>query len=354
MRREIFVPARGQYDNIGDILLRRQLLDWLRDSGPLHVYVGASPHGYDDGLRLRPEDVRYRSFRSWYLAALRSSARGTGSYVFKPGEIQLTLLGMKEHLSMLPVIALARARRGAVARVGVGSRNFAPLPRALIWPSIALSSVSLWRDAATAEYLGHGEVMPDLAFGDGDGESAPAGRRDLLAVSMRSDRPYPSKAWLEAVRSLADRRGLDIVAVTQVLRDDEKSARLAADLGGTAVRWNGTAHHEHEERLRAVYRRAALTVSDRLHVLVAALTEGAVPAALLVDSSDKIARHFAAAGIHDISVPSAGLDAEDIVRRLDDLLGRRAPILAQLSRARAELEAVRRRLARVLASESLG
>ena len=109
MRREIFVPARGQYDNIGDILLRRQLLDWLRDSGTLHIYLGQSPVGYDEGLRLRTGDVLYRSFRHWYVAALWSAARGRASYAFKPGEIQLTLIGMKEHLSMLPVIALIRA-----------------------------------------------------------------------------------------------------------------------------------------------------------------------------------------------------------------------------------------------------
>jgi hypothetical protein len=73
--KQIFVPARGQFDNIGDILLRRQLLDWLRSSGPLHVYLGSSPPGYAEGLRLQPEDVRYHSFRAWYLAALRSAAR---------------------------------------------------------------------------------------------------------------------------------------------------------------------------------------------------------------------------------------------------------------------------------------
>ncbi|MDJ0376221.1 hypothetical protein [Cryobacterium sp. PH31-L1] len=354
MLRDIFVPARGQYDNIGDILLRRQLLDWLRASGPLHVYVGEAPDGYAEGLGLTPGDVQYRSFRRWYAAALASAARGHASYVFKPGEIQLTLVGMKEHLAMLPVLALVRARHGRVARVGVGSRNFAPLPRALMGPSIALSNVSLWRDAATAGYLGQGSIMPDLAFaGAGSADSGSAGR-DVLVVSMRSDLEYPSAAWLAGVRAVAADNGLQIWCVTQVLRDDDKCVQLAADLGGEALRWNGTGHDEQEQRLRALYRRAALTVSDRLHVLVGALTEGAVPAALLVDpKSDKIARHFAAAGLHDVSIVSAGLSAIEIAARLQNLLGRRTAILAGLTEAQNELQTVRRLLDQVLTTESV-
>ncbi|MDJ0347970.1 hypothetical protein [Cryobacterium sp. PH29-G1] len=360
--REIFVPARGQYDNIGDILLRRELLNWLRACGPLHVYVGDAPDGYAEGLGLTHTDVQYRSFRRWYAAALRSAARGRASYVFKPGEIQLTLIGMKEHLAMLPVLALVRARRGRVARVGVGSRNFAPVPRALMGPSIALSNVSLWRDAATAGYLGQGSIMPDLAFArastaessaqSGAAEVSTAPVRDVLVVSMRSDLEYPSEAWLAGVRAVAAENGLQIWCVTQVLRDDDKCARLAEDLGGQALRWNGTAHDQQEQRLRALYRRAALAVSDRLHVLVGALTEGAVPAALLVDAkSDKIARHFAAAGLYDVSVASAGLTAVDIAGRLQNLLGRRTAILAGLAEAQGELQTVRRLLDQVLTTE---
>ncbi|MBG6213262.1 hypothetical protein RCH23_000864 [Cryobacterium sp. CAN_C3] len=357
--RAIFVPARGQYDNIGDILLRRQLLDWLRASGPLHVYVGDAPDGYAQGLGLGPDDVQYRSFGRWYTAALLSAARGRASYVFKPGEIQLTLTGMKEHLAMLPVLALVRARHGRVARIGVGSRNFSPLPRALMGPSIALSNVSFWRDAATAGYLGQGGIMPDLAFASTGAGSNGADRngtagRDVLVVSMRSDLDYPSAAWLAGVRAVAADNGLEIWCVTQVLRDDDKCGQLAVDLGGQTLRWNGTAHDEQEQRLRALYRRAALAVSDRLHVLVGALTEGAVPAALLVDAkSDKIARHFAAAGLHDVSIASSGLSAAEITGRLQNLLGRRAAILAGLAQAQGELQTVRRLLDQVLTTESV-
>jgi hypothetical protein len=349
---EIFVPGRGQYQNIGDVLLRRHLLDWLRRCGRLHVYVGRSPAGYDAGLGLTAEDVRYRSFITWYAAGLASAARGQASYVFKPGEIQLTLIGMKEHLSMLPLLVLIRARGGAAARAGAGSRNFSALPRMLIGPSIALSNLSLWRDAETARYLGGG-VMPDLGFGEGNADLAASdvSGRDVLVVSMRSDlgdRPDPPQYWLAAVRQFAERHGLMIWTATQVHVDDERSGRLASALGGQSLRWDGVGHDEQEARLRTLYRRAAMVVSDRLHVLIAALTEGAVPAGLLLDASDKVARHFAAAGIYDVSFPSAGLGTDDLVSRLEGLLQRRAILLEQLDQARAQLERAGVRVAETL------
>jgi hypothetical protein len=360
---DIFVPGRGQYENIGDVLLRRHLLDWLRPCGRLHVYVGRSPAGYDEGLGLQPRDVRYRSFVRWYVAGLASAAHGRASYVFKPGEIQLTLTGMKEHLSMLPLVALIRARGGAVARVGAGSRNFpavsgrpgvAEVARMLFRPSIALSNLSLWRDAETVRYLGGG-LVPDLGFGEGTPAPAQLGsgltRRDVLVVSMRSDlgeRPYPSPEWSEAVKLVAERYGLEIWTATQVQVDDERTQRLASVLGARALLWDGLGHDRQEARLRSLYQRAALVVSDRLHVLIAAITEGAVPAGLVLDSSDKIARHFEAAGIHDVSFQSAELQTVELVSRLENLLGRRGMLLEQLERARADLEAAGERLALVL------
>lgn len=342
MEKQIFVPGVGQHDNIGDIILRRQLLDMLRPLGRLHIYVGASPSGYDEALGLGPDDIVYRSFRGWYAHALKTTIRHETAYVFKPGEIQLTLVGMKEHVGMLPLLALIRIRGGQVLRVGVGSRGFAPLPRALMAPSIALSNLTLWRDTGTSRYM-RGGLMPDLAFGEGEVqrmEADPDEFRDVLVVSMRSDREYPPPAWLSAVREFAASKGLDIWAVTQVLRDNAKAVDLARDLGGQALEWDGTAHRDHEEKLRTLYRRTRVVVSDRLHVLVGSFTEGALPAAVLVDTSDKIARHFEAAGINGIAMSAAGASRESIDQHLNSVLSRSDELFEGLGHARTELAVV--------------
>ncbi|WP_432524052.1 glycosyltransferase [Kineococcus sp. SYSU DK006] len=352
---QVFTVGRGQYENIGDAILRRQLIDWVRDAGPLHVYVGRSPAGYDECLGLRPGDRGYRSLAAWYRAALREALRGGASYVFKPGEIQLTLAGMKEHLVVVPLLAVLRARGGRAVRVGVGARSFAPLPRALMRPSIALSDLTRWRDDATAAYMRTGASMPDLAFGEGsaDEELAVPRRRDALVLSLRGDgeRPYPSPQALAGLREHAERHGLSIWTVTQVLKDDERSHRLARDLGGQVLGWPGaTGHHEHEAALRELYRRTELVVSDRLHVVIGAFTEGAVPVAGLVRPAPKLERHLSTIGVHDVALDLSADDAGAVAERLEQLSARREELFELLAQARTRLGAVREEVLEVLRS----
>ncbi len=340
---QIFVPAIGQYDNIGDVVLRRPLLRWVRAAGPLHVFVGRdAPAGYVAALDLGAQDRVYHSFLRWYLAAFAAGLRGRMNYVFKPGEIQMSLRGLKEHVSMLPVLLLARLRGGKVVRIGSGARNFARWPWALLWPSVALSNLVLWRDGDTAAYMGKGGVMPDLGFADGDEAWTRLGR-DALVVSMRGDRNPVPETWVAAVRALADHLRLRVTVVTQVARDDAMSLDLARRLNASVLPWDGRDHVAQESALQAVYRRADVVVSDRLHVLVAAFTHGAVPMALLTDQSTKVARHFRAAGIEGVDVGVAGRSVEDLVETMSAIHGRSDALFASLRKARRELDAVRER-----------
>lgn len=353
--RQVFTVGRGQFENIGDAVLRRQLVGWAREAGALHVYVGQSPPGYDECLGLQAGDRAYRDFGPFYRAALRAALRGPAAYVFKPGEVQLTLVGMKEHLVVVPLLALLRLRGGRAVRVGVGARGFAPLPRALMMPSVLLSDLTRWRDDATAAYMRVGAAMPDLAFGEGSDDATladPGAVRDRLVISLRGGRPglpAPSPEALEGVRDFARRRGLEVLAVTQVLEDDERSHELAAALGGRVLGWPGaTGHHEHEAALREEYRRTALVVSDRLHVVIGAFTEGAAPAAGQVRPSAKLERHLSTVGVHDVALDLASTDAAAVSRRLDELLDRREESLALLAAARQRLEGVRTEVLDVL------
>lgn len=339
----IFVPAVGQYDNIGDIILRRPLLDALREHGTLHVYLGDYPQGYRESLRLSADDVVYRSFWSWYRAVMRAAARGNAHYVFKPGEIQLTVRGMKEHVGMLPALALVRMRGGRVVRAGSGARNFAPLPRALMRPSIALSQIVVWRDRETASYLG-GDVMPDWGFAEGS--AGHSGSRELFVVSMRGDRPTPDAAWIKGMRLVAAARNLQIVVVTQVGRDSARTRELASALEARTVDWDGVDHAAQEERLRELYRQAAIVASDRLHVLIAAVTEGAAVVAPLPSAATKIDRHFESADFAPVSVVTASLTAEQIQLAVDRVLASARP--ESLTSARASLAEVADRLSRLL------
>jgi len=344
--RRIFVPAIGQYDNIGDIILRRPLLNVLRPLGELHVYLGAYPAGYRAALRLEPGDVVYRSFASWYRALLAAAIRGEADYIFKPGEIQLTLRGMREHVGMLPALIAVRARRGAVLRIGAGARNRAAVARAMMRPSLALTHASVWRDAGTADYLG-GDWMPDLGFAEGNAPSE-GQPRPLMLVSMRGDLPMPGAAWIDAVCYYARAHDLLLHVVTQVARDDDRTRALAAALGAASLPWDGIDHLDQEEALRGLYRRAAVVASDRLHVLIAAATEGATVVAPLVSGRDKIDRHFGAAGFTAVSIVTDALSSDEIADAISTVVTDQANAPEALATARASIAAVNGRIANLI------
>lgn len=346
----IFVPGVGQHENIGDIILRRPLINWLRDAGQLHIYVGSSSPGYDKGLGLQADDVVYYSFVKWYLSLLWFAIRAKAHYAFKPGEIQLTLVGLKEHIVMLPLLLLLRISGGKVIRIGSGARNFKTLPMLLMKPSMWLANILLWRDPKTTSFMGSGATMPDLAFAEGTEPSlhSPIDTRKILVLSMRGDRGEISLEWLEAVKQYAANHGLEIHVVTQVLRDSTLSKNLARQLQCQLLDWDGHNHDQQEQLLRQLYANTHTVVSDRLHVLITAYTQGALPIGMLDYNSDKIDRHFAAIGLKDLSIFSRDLSYSEVLAKMEVIYTNRSGILAVLQVAREKLVSIRQQVVHLL------
>ena len=151
------------------------------------------------------------------------------------------------------------------------------------------------------------------------------------------------------MRGFALREGLKIKLVTQVARDAGLSDDLARRLDAELLQWDGRDHGLQEERLRQAYREARVAVSDRLHVLIAAFTHGAVPIGLLADGSDKIARHFEAAGVASVHIYSDDRSVEDLIEAMRTVLLRKTKLFDGLAHARVELQGVRQQVLQCLA-----
>lgn len=310
---EVFVSAVGQHDNIGDTVLRRAYLDVVRPLGRLHVFVGDKPAGYVAGLGLRPDDVVHRVPAAW-RAAVRDGLLAGSFYGFDSGETEVRRPYARRYARLAPLLAVNRARGGTAVQVGTGVREPRPW-RHPIAAVLRLCDVVSWRDTYSRDLMGVGTVAPDWAFALGpDAGTLRAGTdRPLLAVSVRQGtgdvrREPPDAAWAGRVRALADGLGLTPVVVTQVGRDGPLGDRLAHDLGAEHVGWQGDDHAAQEARLREVYRRCSHVLSDRLHVVVVAATEGAVPVGLTAPAApgaapDKVERTLTAAGVTGTCLP---------------------------------------------------
>ena len=316
---KVFASAIGQHDNIGDTVLRRGFLDVLRSAGPLHVYVGSQGEDQLSALGLAEGDTLYRSSPEWRSALSGTFLRGPAVYAFDTGEAELTKPFAQRYLRLAPLLLANRVRGGSAVHVGVGLRRSTPW-RHPIGAVLRLCDLVTWRDAFSREVVGLGSVTPDWAFrlGAGEAELRAEVPRDVLAVAVRSSlphqpRPEPGEEWAEAVARLAEQQGLRPVFVAQIARDGDLAERLAKAAGGECLLWESAHHADFEARLRQLYRRSAVVLSDRLHGLVIAATEGASPVALAVDPLDKCTRTLAAVGLERGTRVEPGLRDADAV-----------------------------------------
>jgi hypothetical protein len=346
----IFVLCSGQEDNIGDVVLRRIMLAELRMLGRLHVVLGDASPPFIEGLELGPDDRVYAEKKAWRRDLWKSIRSCHTWLVDKPGELLLD----RRHLAAqtrLAVAALAvRFRGGTVLRLGLGQRSPNTTMTRLFRPVLATANIIAWRDPQSRSSFGIGEVMPDWGFGEAAMSSSAPRRR--LALSYRSDRPELSDRALAGILSAARHLDLEPVVVTQVGRDDERSRALASRLGCELIDWpDGRTHKEQEHILRQIYAQCALVLSDRLHVLIVAMTEGAIPLGLTGHAESKIGRHFDAIGLDAVSVRIASDDQDDFERIIlagaaranevaDALAGAHRDISKVVARVRARSHAV--------------
>ncbi|WP_146066159.1 polysaccharide pyruvyl transferase family protein [Cryobacterium sp. Y82] len=347
----IFASAMGQIDNVGDTVLRRAFLDALRGAGELQVFVGARSDFYLSGLGLHDEDRVYRTNAEWRREISRSTLREASVYAFNAGEMELQRAYALRYLRLAPHLALNRLRGGHAVHAGFGVRQKTGW-RIPVAATLRLCDLVAWRDAYSRGTMGLGRIAPDWAFATGAEDAdllASTASRPLLAVSVRYNGRRPDDTWLAALRGLADTLELEIVTVSQIERDGPLAEELAVKLGGTALVWDGPDHLAQEQKLRAVYQRSLLVVSDRLHAVVIGLSEGALPLVIADAAQSKAARTLDAVGIKGATIGWTLPDPAALDRRARDVISRREPILRHVVEARASLRELTRSIEKLTA-----
>lgn len=325
------------------------MLDGLAPTSRRHVLVGAASDAYIKALGLRDDDVTYSSRRAWQSVAFRLALRGKAAYVSNAGEIQLNPRRLRINRVDRLLVALIRARGGVAISTGLGIRRPDGKRSPVLTSLTRACHISTWRDEPSRAFAEAGVVRPDWAFALGSTSSElMGGDRSSLVVSMRGDTASPSASWIECVAAVARELSLDVRVVSQVERDVSRGRELADRLGAAVQPWRGGDHLAAENELREIYRGARVVISDRLHVLIFAATEGAVPLYIPNVGSAKIPRTMATADLDGYRA-----DADDVASALSaavDLAGRQEQVLQRVEAARAELSELSRSMNELLES----
>lgn len=339
----VFIPLVGQFTNVGDTLHRSVLLEWLGECKEVHAYVGAAPNSFMTGLYLPKNVVIYESLGVWMFKALTSVGRA--GFVYNPGEITGTKKRFLKELFLFPLLCLYRVFNGVVLKVGVDIQERGRVDSFLYGIGNYLTSYSYYRTEESYIRYGRGEVIPDLGYYR---FQKIGGSRDCISLSMRSDKYEDSESLVRGVALYAKENNLKVALVSQVRMDNSSAERMRALLKQAGCEaecclWEDrTTHAEQEMLVNEVYGRSLVVVSDRLHVLIAASNNGAVPVCISPYYSNKVNKHFKVIGYTDLVYNSADMDFIAVMRVLDQASLRRAELQQKMMHAKSRLVKVKR------------
>ncbi|WP_368736932.1 polysaccharide pyruvyl transferase family protein [Arthrobacter sp. Marseille-P9274] len=344
----VYVWSTGQDDNIGDSLLRRAYLDSLRPLGSLEIWIGKASSDFQTGLGLKDRDRTWRSFLNWYISAMVNAFRGKSTVAINAGEVPVSRRGAAKMLPLAVLLIVCKMTGRDRIWIGASVPNVHPvfgLPYRLV---ARLCNVIRWRDRRSEHNMGVRGVSPDWAFALGTeaGKWNELQTRTRLGVVLRGDRPEPSQEWKYWIRQLADDLHLRLTFVVQVRRDAQRAESLAAELGGDLLEWHMSDHASQEAAVRQLYSSCALVIGDRLHGLIVAASEGAVPLGWVESSAGKIGRHFEVIGLNWVAVHE-GSDATALTQMdAEDLRQKSAELSKAISSARTWISATGTMLSR--------
>jgi hypothetical protein len=335
----IFIPVVGQFTNIGDVLHRRELLSWLKSAGELHVYIGNAPANFVEGLKLDEKAILYADLRKWFWAIVKSKYKET-AFVFNPGEIRLGKRRLLGELLLSPLLVLVKLKAGIILRVGIAAMSNYRQSNLWFWKLLFSTTTKIyWRTFHSQQLFNRGNVIPDLAFYDIQNNMPNIDQRNVLTLSMRGDKKLPSNKWFEAILQFSKQHKLTINVISQVRADNRRTNEIALKLNAKSYLWPDIMSHlEQEKILFDIYLNSKLIISDRLHVLIAAFSKGAMPANILSAPSEKVQHHFSVVGLNEVSILETEKTISELVSFLNDKIINSELSLNKLQLAKQKLE----------------
>lgn len=310
--KKMFVSVLAQYSNLGDLVIRRYCTDLAREIGELHLLADGCPKDWLDGLGLQPEDKVYTAPGAWLRALLRS--RSDGVLVYSPGEFRLGRRDVAKEAANLIVQLVARTVGCSTVRLQRSVVGKSGLSRPIHRLACRKSDYVAWRDLESATWSGTGRVLPDVAFTVPNAELGL--ERNVLVISIRPGSDGIPPEFVDLMKQLTAATGLRPTVLSQVAGDDEAAIALGAELDCAVVTRGSDPYQSFEKTVTELYGSARLVVSNRLHVVILALTQGAAAVCVTREANQKLRRNLEVVGLEDVVFVTADFDVRGFVECL--------------------------------------
>lgn len=345
--RRLFCSIAAQADNLGDIVIRKIVIDAFVAKGyaPV-VYTGRMPADFLEAFDLAEVVDQTREVRTFVKRLVFCLLKRNIDLLFAPGPTVLRdrFVPIAKRIGMLIAIACVRFSGGRVYSLGRAFRGSGIVSGFLEVASNRMFTSSTVRDEVSSRTLGAAiRFVPDMAFAHQpygewglERERKQDHDRKYVAISLRNDRmvaPEDLAPLVEGARS----RGLLPIFVSQVARDDEQHERLSASLGVESLLWKNRTHQEQLAAVEAMYRRSHVLLSNRLHGIILGMCHGAFPVEWYDGASEKI-RVTVQPAMGSIDRVEPGMDANNqVLNQVFDYSERERGVLLRKYRQAGDL-----------------
>lgn len=341
---------KTQYENLGDQAIGAVMVARASQVAGMACLIDGVPGDYLAEFKalvaqLGGRDVAYvgRNDAMKRVARTLLTGRRVGLF-FSPGDIRADRSAKARQALVAAARALGRFRFAQVgtsyASVGAENTQLFRVLAAAGHPVTVRDATSRARLAAAGVTL---PIVPDLAFGlptraYSGGKHAVFAFRETEGVSTEDlvARLQPLVAHVRAA-------GLEPVLFWQVARDAPLARTLSERLGLPNL--NADDRRPTYAEAAAVYAGAAAMFSNRLHSLLVAAAQGALPFATLHPAEIKVRGVFDHAGIAHLVSSTAAEDQAAFARASADMDAQRTRVAEAFARERALLDAYFARVA---------
>ncbi len=299
-RETIYISFRTQFENLGDCVINRLLIEELAQSRVVHALTTTAPPWISEQLN-RQNCKTYGRAGGWWLSLAREvlDPRVKVVFYFKPGHHvgHANWKGKTKGIALLGFTVLCKLLRIKLRRVGASlgaQTTWSKWIETQVGKAHELYGVRDGESLALAQLLGIPAVYsPDIAFllPYHNDVSLP---RDYLGVSLRArawnTTPVPAdkspqEILTAMIQAIAARYRLTPQLTAQVTFDRQLTAALAKRLSTDVIEFDHSAASE--RHIFQCYERCRLVISNRLHSLIFSWSAGAIPVPIVDRSVDQ-------------------------------------------------------------------
>lgn len=303
MKNHYFISARTQFDNLGDALINEVLFNTCRSKGILHIDCKGVPNNYKEVTGIN-NDYHYTSGFAFFkkLLILRLSGNSV-TYLLKPGHIFTLSDSFKQFIQdciTILIFGFLKLIGVKIKRFGASLAPFSPVSCFMEKIKTRLSDTITYREEYSGDFIRKNNFKnvsfcPDLLFYP-DYQKLKLLDKPVIkiAFSFRSsaikngdDREYMAKIK-EFIKNLSNDQAYELIAVSQVSRDEEFQKELIALTDKNISHYLYDCSVAGRKNVIEGYKNADVIVSNRLHGLLNGAIYGCHPIAFVTEENHKV------------------------------------------------------------------